>query len=122
MRLVSVLLIVILSALLPAVSYGDESFTGSGRKGKTAGYRYTLTLFDHGRAKMSTVRSSRSRKTATATWDNDKANQQLILQFIDSRGRPRGQPTIWKTTGRHLEALSWNAADWSGEAAPDLHR
>lgn len=121
MRLVSVFPLLVLYTLLTTISVGDESYSGSGRKGTTSGYRYTLTLFDNGQAELRVIRSRRSRMTAIATWRKSD-DRQLILQFIDARGQPRGEPTIWQESGRSLEPVSWNTEDWSNQAPPDLRR
>jgi hypothetical protein len=109
-----VLMILLLGTV--SLAAADRSYAGDTRRPDAKNWRYTLTLFEKGRAVLRTVKSAQSNVMEQAVWKQTEAGE-ISLQFLNRAGQPRGQPLVWRQDGGQLTALTWDKADW-GEAGP----
>lgn len=121
MRFWTGLSLVILSGFLTTVGLASETYSGKGAKGPTSGYKYTLTLAEEGQAQLKTVYSRRNRMSAMAVWRMENQDE-VVVQFINREGTPRGGPTVWRQSGRQLTPLRWDKKEWTEAAPPVLRR
>lgn len=106
---------------LTAMGLAQTTLKGRGSTAPSSKYQYTLTLFDDSRATLSIIFSRRRRMTAIARWEKP-SDDEMILQFVDRAGNPRGEPTIWHKADGKFTPVSWGKKEWDGEPPPVWYR